>query len=171
MLYRDRSLIIVRRDIAPIWTRSFPVSMEPHTIGEHLRKRRFSLGLRQSQAAEQLKVSQLTLSLWERDCVHPSWSQQPRIAAFLGYDPFDNPFLGRPKGNETADVAILAQNTPLSLSRQIKKCRMELRKTRKQCAKDLGVSSKTLWSWETGRRNPPRSQRLRLSHILGVALP
>ena len=54
-----RALIVnvERKDISPVWTRSFPVSKQPKTIGEHLRKKRFDLGLRQSQPAKLLRVS------------------------------------------------------------------------------------------------------------------
>ena len=61
---------VERQDISPVWTRSFPVSKEPKTIGEQLRKRRFDFGIRQSEAPQRLMVSQLTLSLWERDKVY-----------------------------------------------------------------------------------------------------
>jgi hypothetical protein len=61
----DRVVSVPRKDISPFWTRSFPVSKEPNTIGEHLRKRRFGLGIRQSEAAQRLGVSKRTLSLWE----------------------------------------------------------------------------------------------------------
>ena len=53
----ERTVRVARKNVAPIWTRSFPVSKQPQTIGEHLKKQRFSVGLRQSQAAQQLGVS------------------------------------------------------------------------------------------------------------------
>jgi transcriptional regulator with XRE-family HTH domain len=170
LLCRDRFLSVVRRDRSPVWNRSFPLSKKPQTIGEHLRKKRFTSHLGQAEVAEQLKVSQRTLSLWERDYVHPSWSRQREIAAFLGYNPFVDPFLGRPRGNETTDVAIFLRNTTLSFGQLIKKHRLELRKTRNQCARELGVSVKTLWSWESGRREPSTPQRIRLSNVLRTEL-
>ena len=38
----DRTARVARTDIAPIWTRSFPISKQPQSIGEHLRKKRFN---------------------------------------------------------------------------------------------------------------------------------
>jgi transcriptional regulator with XRE-family HTH domain len=83
----ERVICVVRKDIAPVWTRSFPISKEPQTIGEHLKKRRFSAGIRQSEPAKRLGVSNRTLSLWECDQVYPAWGQQPGVTAYLGYDP------------------------------------------------------------------------------------
>jgi len=62
--------------------------MKPETLGQHLRKRRFSLGMRQSQAAQELQVSDRTLSLWECDRAYPTWRYHKRLIDYLGYDPF-----------------------------------------------------------------------------------
>jgi transcriptional regulator with XRE-family HTH domain len=147
----DRVVSIARKDVAPVWTRSFPISKEPTTFGEHLKKKRFGAGIRQSEAALKLGVSNRTLSLWETDRVYPAWAFQPRLITYLGYDPFNDPTLGRPKGNETSCVAFLSQNAPVTLGQMIKQHRLKLRKTRKQLASELGVSVKTLWGWETNR--------------------
>ena len=156
-----------RQDISPVWTRSCPVSKQPKTIGQHLRKQRFSLGIRQAEAAQRLGVSKLTLSLWETDKVYPAWEHQLQIAEYLGYDPFTNPELGRPKGNETKSVAFLAPTDPSTLGQQIRKRRMESKKNRKECAKELGVSVKTLWGWETSRCQPCASHFERVLAFLG----
>jgi transcriptional regulator with XRE-family HTH domain len=157
-----------RKDISPVWTRSFPVSKQPQTIGEHLRKRRFELGIRQSEAAQRLGVSDRTLSQWECDRVYPTWPQQPDVAAYLGYDPFTNPILGRPGGNEPSGVAFLSSEAPASIGQQIVNRRLSLKKTRKQCAKELGVSVKTLWSWETGRCRPSAVLLKRVRDLIGL---
>jgi len=99
-----------------------------------LRKQRFKLGIRQSEAALRLGVSKRTLSLWETDLVYPTWAYQPRLAAYLGCDPFTDPALGCPKGNETQFVAILAPTGPLTLGQRIIARRVELRKNRTECA-------------------------------------
>jgi DNA-binding XRE family transcriptional regulator len=65
------------------------------------------LKIHQAEAARILKVSSVTLSRWECDKVYPTWPHQPSVIAYLGYDPFTNPALGRPKGNETPFVAFL----------------------------------------------------------------
>lgn len=150
----ERTVHVVRKHVTPVWTRSFPISKEPTTLGEHLRKKRLSAGLRQSQAARLLRVSNRTLSLWETDRVYPAWAFQPRLITYLGYDPFTNPTLGSPRGNETPFVAFLSPDTSLTLGQKMMQNRLKLRKARKQMAAELGVSVKTLWGWETDRWRP-----------------
>jgi DNA-binding XRE family transcriptional regulator len=86
--------------------------------------------------------------------VYPAWAFQPRLIAYLGYDPFTNPVLGKPKGNETSCIAILSPDAPVTTGQKIKNRRVKLKKTRKQLASEIGVSVKTLRSWETDRRQP-----------------
>ena len=143
-----------RKHVAPVWTRSFPVSEQPNSIGEHLKKKRFDLGIRQSEAAQQLGVSKRTLSLWETDVVYPTWPFQPRISAYLGHDPFTDPALGRPKGNESSGVAFLVSYAPTNIGQQLMKYRLNLRRNRKEFAEELGVSIKTLRGWETCQWQP-----------------
>jgi DNA-binding XRE family transcriptional regulator len=84
----DRTVSVARKDVAPVWTRSFPIAKEPTTLGEHLKKKRFNAGIRQSKAAQILGVSARTLSLWECDRLFPTAHYHARIVAYLGYDPF-----------------------------------------------------------------------------------
>ncbi len=150
----DRRVSVARKDVAPVWTRSFPIAKEPTTLGQHLKKKRFLAGVRQREAAVKLGVSSRTLSLWECDRIYPSWASQPLLIAYLGYDPFTDPTLGSPKGNEPSCVAILSPDAPISIGQKIRQHRLELRKSRKQFAAELGVSPKTLWGWETDRWLP-----------------
>ena len=146
----------------PSHNRGVPVPKTPTTIGGHLRRRRLQLKIRQSEAALILKVSTVTFSRWECDKVYPTWPHQPALIEYLGYDPFTNPGLGRPKGNETSGVAFLSSGTAGSIGLQILKRRMELKKTRKQMAKEMGISVKTLWGWETKRHKPDGLLRERI---------
>jgi DNA-binding XRE family transcriptional regulator len=150
----DRVVTVARKDVAPVWTRSFPIAKEPTTLGEHLKKKRFLAGIRQSEAALKLGVSKRTLSVWETDRVYPAWAFQPLLTTYLGYDPFNDPTLGSPKGNEPSCVAFLSPDAPVTLGKKIKQYRLKLRKTRKQVALELGISVKTLWGWETDRWQP-----------------
>jgi DNA-binding XRE family transcriptional regulator len=84
----DRHVSVPRTDVAPVWTRSFPIHKEPKTLGEHLRKKRFGFRMRQEEAAEMLEVSARTLSLWECDRLFPTVSYHARIIAYMGSDPF-----------------------------------------------------------------------------------
>jgi hypothetical protein len=38
LTFCERQMRIVRENVAPDWTRSFPVSKQPQTIGEYLKK-------------------------------------------------------------------------------------------------------------------------------------
>jgi transcriptional regulator with XRE-family HTH domain len=158
---------VERKAISPVWTRSFPVAKQPQTIGAHLRKKRFDLQMRQSEAAQRLGVSQRTLSSWERDKIYPTWPLQPGIVAYLGYNPFTDPALGRPGGNEPSGVDFLSSATPANLGQKIARRRVQMRKNRKECAKELGVSVKTLLNWETNRRQPSALLRKRIAGFLG----
>jgi DNA-binding XRE family transcriptional regulator len=84
----DRHVSVSCKDVAPVWTRSFPISKEPKTLGEHLKKKRFGKGVRQEEAAQILGVSARTLSLWECDRLFPTALYHPKIVAYMGYDPF-----------------------------------------------------------------------------------
>ena len=100
----------------------------------------------------------------------PVWANQPRIVLYLGHNPFTDPTLGRPRGNETTGVAFLSQSGPFSLGHQIVKRRMELRKNRKQCAEEMGISARTLQAWETNRYQPSSALLKRLVKCLGLDL-
>jgi transcriptional regulator with XRE-family HTH domain len=143
-----------RNDIAPIWTRSFPITKEPKTLGQHLKKKRFAESLRQSEVAEKLGVSSRTLSLWECDQIYPTWAYWPCVATYLGFDPFNDPKLGNPKSNESLDVAYFTPETLLSLGERVRRFRLKSRKTRQQLAKEWDICPKTLWSWENDIRKP-----------------
>ena len=142
-----------------------PIQTDLNLLGRHLRRRRLQLKLFQSEAARRMKVSNRTLSLWECDRLYPTWFYWPRIIAYLGFDPFTDSTLGRPKGNETNGVAILSTETPATIGQKIIKQRIEMRKTRSQYAAELGISYKTLWNWEHDRRKPCRSLLRRLNQL------
>jgi DNA-binding XRE family transcriptional regulator len=101
--------------------------------------------LRQKQIAAKLGVSARTFSLWECDHrIVPAWAFQPRLVAYLGFDPFEGLIPGKPKGNETSGVAFLLPAAPATIGKKILQFRLKSRKTRKQLAKEWGVNIKTL---------------------------
>ena len=163
----ERVVNVLRSHYLPLRNRGIPVPRKPQTIGEHLRRRRLELGLLQAQSARRLGVSTVTLSLWEWDKVYPTWPQQPKIIAYLGYDPFTSPALGKGKSNETRFVAFLVPDQSLSFGQQITRRRLALKKTRKECARELGVSVKTLWGWESDQHQPMKRLRKRIETLLG----
>ena len=124
------------------------------------------LGIFQSEAAHKLGVSIVTLSRWECDKVYPTWPQQPAVAEYLGVNPFTNPTLGSPKGNEPSRVAILSPEPSANIGEAIIRHCLKARKTRKQFAKEMGLSPKTVWNWLTGRRQPSIGLQARVREFL-----
>ena len=61
------------------------------------------------------------------------------------------------------DTCALATSTHSDIGQQLKKRRLELKKTRKQMAKELRICAKTLWGWETTRHKPSLLRQLDLS--------
>jgi transcriptional regulator with XRE-family HTH domain len=167
----DRRVCIPRNKYLPSHNRGIPVPKTPTTVGGHLRRRRLELNLLQSQAARKLRVSIVTLSRWECDKVYPVWAHQPRIIEYLGYNPFTNPELGRPKGNESTVVAFLSRESPESFGAALRKRRLEQHKNGKQFAKELGVDARTLRDWEAGRHKPCRTFQERLLKLLKAGAP
>jgi len=119
------------------------------------------LGIFQSKAARQLGVSTVTLSKWERDVLYPAWSNQPKVTEYLGFNPFTDPALGRPLGNERVPVVLLS-----SYGYQLRKKRLAMRLPRKALAEQLGISWKTIWGWENNRRNPSPKLKASLERFL-----
>jgi transcriptional regulator with XRE-family HTH domain len=95
----------------------------PVTIGEHLRKRRMDLGLRQCDVAPTLGVTPCTVTNWELGRARPEVRYYPAIMGFLGYDP---------------------EPLPDDLSGQLKWLRCRLGLSQEKMAKRLGVDPNTL---------------------------
>jgi len=106
------------------------------------------------------------MSRWECDNVYPTWTHQPDLIAYLGYDPFTDP-LGGPKGNEPSGVAFLSSAPSTNIGQEIRKRRLQMRKTCKQFAKELGVDVKTLRNWETNRHEPSDPLLRRVVKLIG----
>src|SRR5207244_10813800 len=68
----------------------------------------------------------ISLSKWECDKLYPIWPYWPRIVEYLRHNPFDDPVLGRPKGNESRDVALLSKLPVSSLGSQILTWRLKM---------------------------------------------
>jgi transcriptional regulator with XRE-family HTH domain len=91
---------------------------EPKSLGEHLLRRRLSLGLTQNQAAFQLSSNEWTYLLWEAGKTMPSIRFYPAIFEFLGYDPFPSP--------KTSGERILRQRRALGFSQKEAARRMKI---------------------------------------------
>ena len=122
---------------------------EPQTVGDHIRKRRLLLKLTQKALASVLKVSQFSITNWERGNVQPrKASAVHRIIEFLGYDPL-------PKG----------QTIPERLRQQ----RRLMGWGQRELAKHFGVDRCTVTGWELGGTILKRSHRSMVARFLGLA--
>ncbi|MDP1962656.1 MAG: helix-turn-helix transcriptional regulator [Reyranella sp.] len=65
-------------------------SETPHTLGEHLKKRRRELGLLQKEAAVRMGIGTETYANWEKGKTQPVAAQFRPVVEFLGYDPTAN---------------------------------------------------------------------------------
>lgn len=64
---------------------AYPLSLR--TIGDHIKKRRVSLGLTQKAVANLISVNECTVTNWEKNYSHPRIKYMPQILDFLGYIP------------------------------------------------------------------------------------
>ena len=109
------------------------IPTEPHSIGDHIRKRRLGLKMLQREVAEQIGVCEPSVFNWEANTSQPDFRYMPAIIDFLGYDPL-------PPANTLAGQ-LVRQRTSLGLSQ-------------KESAERLGVDPTTLARWERGEREP-----------------
>lgn len=118
---------------ANIPDRRYPEELK--TIGDHLRKRRLDLGLRQKDLGALVGAAKPTVDAWEHRGTRPKPDVLRRIVDLLGYEPEE-------------------ATSPTFLVQKLSAVRRELRLARSQIAEILGLSYEALWAWETGRRRP-----------------
>jgi DNA-binding XRE family transcriptional regulator len=56
-----------------------------------------------------------------------------------------------------------------SFGYQLRQKRLGMRLTRRMLAEQLGISWKTIWGWETNRRNPSPKLKARLEQLLNIS--
>lgn len=109
----------------------------PKTIGEHIKKHRLDLGLKQKEVATRLGVHFTTLQLWERGIGAPGVKPLPGIIRFLSYVPFNcDPTVG-------GRIAFLRRC-----------CGM----TQEELAARTGCNPGTLWRWESNQTTVSRGR-------------
>jgi transcriptional regulator with XRE-family HTH domain len=119
---------------------------EPKTLGEHLRKRRVDLGLRQKDAAERLGANPKTYENWEQEKYEPEFRFLPAIIEFLGYDPTPE---------------------PSTLRERIRAARHRQGISQEELARRLGIDPSTVTAWESGavKKRYPRFVELFESYV------
>src|ERR1700687_3552498 len=110
-----------------------PFAQTPTTLGEHLKKRRYELGLRQRDVAGQIGIGTWTYITWETDRAEPVDRYWPAIVELLGYNP---------------------DSAPSCVGEALRVRRRLLGLPRNKAAELMGIDEGTLYYWETNQRRP-----------------
>jgi DNA-binding XRE family transcriptional regulator len=129
--------------------RSVRIPIEPKTIGDHIRRKRLSMKLLQTDLAERLGVKKTTIYTWEGNYATPEAKYVPAIINFLGYNPLP-----------------AARNWAERLVRH----RITLGLTQRTSAQRIGVDQSTLARWERGEREPSGALAVRATCFLCTAV-
>ena len=124
---------------------AYPKSLT--TLGDHVRKRRLDLRLRQQDVAATLGVTGSALANWEVNRVTPEFTRLPLIIAFLGYTP--SPY------NKKSDNMI----------ERMKLYRLTHGLSQEKFAKFIGVDETTVAKWERGEHVPSKQLIQKLSAL------
>ncbi len=127
--------------------RAYPTELR--SIGDHLRKRRLELGLRQREVALRIGVDKTTVFNWEAGTASPSLHALPAVIRFLGYDPRLTP-------------------EATGLGRLIRHHRQRQGLSRDALADMLGVDPSTVQGWERRGHRPWPGLHARLAGVLGL---
>jgi len=123
------------------------IPLEPKTVGDHIRRKRLSLKLVQTQVAERVGVGKSSLYNWESNAKQPEVRYMPAIIKFLGYNPL-------PPANTWAERLI--------------RRRISLGLTQEESARQIRVDPGTLAHWERGEREPTGSLLKHAQQFLNV---
>ena len=116
------------------------------TIGDHIKKKRYELNLRQEDIANIIGVSMDSVTYWENNRAIPTVHQMPKIIQFLGYCPI------------AFDTSTLAG--------RLKQYRHLKGLSHKKLGKILEVDSSTVGCWELGKYVPSQAMRKKLEKLL-----
>lgn len=111
-------------------------------LGDHLKKRRLDLGLRQHEVAGQLGINRRTYENWEAGKHEPEVRYWPGVVAFLEYDPAPPLSLGVDIGER------------LRAARRVRGLSQEA------LARLLGIDESTVQQWEAGKQRVRRERRV-----------
>jgi DNA-binding XRE family transcriptional regulator len=117
-------------------------------LGDHLKRRRLQLVLRQIDAAPLLGADNLTLGNWEKGKTEPLVQYYPAIMAFLGYCPYQC-------GN--------------TFGRKLRLHRTHQGLSQRALARQIGVDPDTVSRWESGEWRPDKRTLGKVRQFLGGA--
>lgn len=139
--------------VLPFWKKTISVVnscipanlLNPQTVGDHIRRRRLSLSMKQEDVGKVIGVSTDCITYWENNRSKPMVHQMPQIIKFLGYNP------------------LKIDNS--DLPGKLKCYRINKGLSHKKLGKILGVDATTIGAWE---KNEPISKKnlKRLFHLL-----
>jgi site-specific DNA recombinase len=124
------------------------IPLEPKTIGDHIRKKRFSMKLFQKDAAKMIGVDKCLINNWEGNHTSPHIQFIPAIIKFLGYNPL-------PPATNWAD-RLVRHRTSIGM-------------TQGESARRIGVDPSTLARWERGEREPAGALAKRAERFMDAA--
>lgn len=119
---------------------------ELRTVGDHIRKRRLDLSLKQAEVAALLGTSESTINNWERHRSSPETRFYPGIISFLGYNPLP-------------DSTTFAERLVYS--------RMTLGLSQREAAELIGTDQSCVAGWELGMTKPTAASAARVAKALG----
>jgi len=122
----------------------------PKTLGEHILRKRLLMRLLQKHVAEQLGVTEASVTGWENGRSMPMLHVYPAIIAFLGYYPFDT------------DIS--------TVSGQIEFVRYNLGWSYERMSAEFGVDGTTVQDWFSTNRIYKKSHQRILSVLLKQSL-
>lgn len=126
-------------------------------LGEHLEASRKRAGMRRIHLADQLRVSEETIRLWEKGTVQPSAERLTRLIALISLETADWPVREAP-----------TQELP-PLANRLRDERDGRGITQAEAVAILDVPQATYAGWETGRSTPGAPLFDRLARFLGIA--
>jgi transcriptional regulator with XRE-family HTH domain len=103
------------------------------TLGEHIKRRRLILGLRQIDAAPMLGADSFTLANWEKGATNPMVWYYPAIMEFLGYCPCQQ---------------------AVTFGDRLRLHRIHRGLSHRELGRLAGVDPGSISRWETGDRRP-----------------
>jgi DNA-binding transcriptional regulator YiaG len=122
---------------------------QPETVGEHIRKRRMALKLKQSEVAERIGVTESCVWNWESNAAAPKIHYMEAVIEFLGYNPL-------PEATTLPEMLVRHRTT--------------LGMTQKEAAAEIGVDQGTLARWERREREPTGAHLADVLRFLDLAL-
>ena len=121
-------------------------SIEGAGVGEHLKRRRLQLGLKQTDVAARLGVSEFSVQGWEARGRAPEDRHYPAILDFLGYEPWP---------------------APQTFGEHLRAARLRRGLSMSAAARVIGTDEENVRMWEASAWRPTSRTFAKLERFLG----